>query len=55
LSILFPKSPTSKTKILSNVDITNPSCRGHFNETLRSKKDEYVNAYNHILLKKMES
>lgn len=52
----FPKSPTSNTKILSNVDtsIINPSCRGHFYETLRSKNDEYVNAYNPILLK-MES
>ena len=46
----FPKSPTTQTKLLSNVNIT--TSRGHFYETERSSNDIFVNAYNPILLKR---
>jgi len=48
----FPKSPSTETRLVSNVNITNPSNRGHFYNTKRSINDQYVNAYNPTLLKR---
>lgn len=47
----FRKSPSIETRLVSNVNITNPSNRGHFYNTKRSINDQYVNAYNPTLLK----
>ena len=48
----FPKTLSTETKILSNINITNQASKGHFYQTKRSADDLYVNAYNPSLLKR---
>ena len=45
----FPRTITTLTHILQNINITT---RGRFYETVRSKDDLYINAYNPKLLKR---
>lgn len=48
----FPRQETVSTHLLQNVDVSSPSNRGRFYETVRSENDIYVNAYNEVILKR---
>ncbi|MEW8545326.1 MAG: DUF6570 domain-containing protein [Candidatus Thiodiazotropha sp.] len=48
----FPRPITPATKIISNNNFSNPHHRGHFYETKRSATDQYINAFNPLLLKR---
>jgi len=48
----FPRPAAERTHLLQNVDVTNPRNRGRFYETARTIDDQYVNAYNDVILRR---